>query len=42
MISDILDLFPADLRERMVPFASGDLLRLPTEIALPMPVTWAK
>ena len=31
MISDILDLFPADLRERMVPFASGDLLRLPTE-----------
>lgn len=31
MISDILDLFPADLRERMIPFANGDLLRLPTE-----------
>ena len=31
MTSDILALFPAELRDRMVPFASGDLLRLPTE-----------
>lgn len=31
MTSDILALFPADLRDRMVPFANGDLLRLPTE-----------
>lgn len=27
----ILDRFPADLRERMVAFENGDLLRLPTE-----------
>ena len=28
---EILDRFPADLRERMVAFENGDLLRLPTE-----------
>lgn len=28
---EILDRFPADLREKMVAFESGDLLRLPTE-----------
>ena len=28
---EILDRFPADLREKMVAFANGDLLRLPTE-----------
>ncbi|MBE6909527.1 MAG: hypothetical protein E7474_08150 [Ruminococcaceae bacterium] len=28
---EILDLFPADLRELMLPFSNGDLLRLPTE-----------
>ena len=31
MTSDILALFPAELRDRMIPFANGDLLRLPTE-----------
>lgn len=31
MNGEILALFPAELRERMIPFASGDLLRLPTE-----------
>ena len=31
MNSEILSLFPAELRERMIPFANGDLLRLPTE-----------
>lgn len=29
--SEILDRFPTDLRERMIPFANEDLLRLPTE-----------
>lgn len=28
---DILDLFPSDIRGRMIPFANGDYLRLPTE-----------
>lgn len=31
MNGEILALFPAELRERMIPFANGDLLRLPTE-----------
>ena len=31
MNSEILSLFPAELRDRMIPFANGDLLRLPTE-----------
>lgn len=31
MAGEILARFPADLRERMVPFANGSLLRLPTE-----------
>jgi hypothetical protein len=29
--AEILDRFPADLRERMIPFENKDLLRLPTE-----------
>lgn len=31
MNEDILELFPAEIRELMVPFANGDLLRIPTE-----------
>ena len=31
MNGEIIALFPAELRERMIPFANGDLLRLPTE-----------
>lgn len=31
MQGEILDLFPAALRELMLPFSNGDLLRLPTE-----------
>ena len=31
MDGEILDRFPAELRERMVPFEDGSLLRLPTE-----------
>lgn len=31
MTGEILSLFPAGLRSHMVPFANGDLLRLPTE-----------
>lgn len=31
MDEEILDRFPAELRERMVPFEGGSLLRLPTE-----------
>lgn len=31
MNGEIIVLFPAELRKRMIPFASGDLLRLPTE-----------
>ena len=33
MDGEILDRFPAELRERMVPFENGSLLRLPTEAA---------
>lgn len=29
--SEILDLFPDDLREKMIPFANGDLLKIPSE-----------
>lgn len=31
MNNKIIERFPADIRERMVPFSNGDLLRLPTE-----------
>ena len=29
--SEIIDRFPSDIRERLVPFDNGDLLRIPTE-----------
>ena len=29
--SEIVDLFPDDLREKMIPFANGDLLKIPSE-----------
>lgn len=29
--SEILDLFPDDLREKMIPFSNGDLLKIPSE-----------
>ena len=28
---EILDLFPDDLREKMIPFSNGDLLKIPSE-----------